>query len=1046
VLQLGKKRQTSVRDISQRLAPVWTRPPVGFISPNAAQCCTFNFANMRTLDSTIYNLRVTGHYIYARTTDTANQETVCAKTNSLSRGVIQLLGSSLIDGDDFAISGCCGTVTGFSANNVDFGPKFFLDAFQLFENGDVFRSATGGTYTNQVAHFSNAPGNNGFVTERSIFLDKAALEGYSVLTFLDTFTNNNALSISKSIVIDALLVNNVVIGGEDFGTLTLVEAFGGFPVSEDSEWLLYSTPQGRGSVGILTHGPGAQKPIAIDLETMCSRGDYENGVKYTWDINLSPGQSVTLMYFAVVDTAVEGGDGIVQSLAEMVAAGSVAAWSHVKQNNLNVINFQAPSQTPPTLMTSEFDCGPNVPELDGSFDMGPAIIRGGDMQVDRQVTWTGLNRIGTFSGAQFSLGQFGIPKFSGGFRLLVGGVRYIASASMPTISNNGPLQIRTFPAVRMRGLDVSRRIVLNTGPASSWLRYTEIFSNPSSTSITVLVTIATTVSKNELVVETSSGNDRLGMNDAWIVTSQDFFSSFPFTGWTFRGSTGPQPVRAQFSSVCGGPGTLREMVISFRVTVPPGERRAIIHFADPRLTKTMAAQDASATALMDITASPDQLRGMEDFASAEIFNFAAPVSAKRSLDEQNSVHVPADHMIKPVRPYINIKDTNQKRTVKPVLEQDDVEIQVGYVSAGYGFTRTVAVAMQVGDIVVSVRETDDDPPRLQIMYDDVEYRQGQPTPGARITVAREEYGRVFITLAFANERGMKIDAVPGVYLNFCPKLTSFDVRNIEGLIGFWNNDPSDDLRSSDRVITDATDQLGILQFANSWLLQGDDFNLFTLDDFTTDEFFDPNHMPSHGGLADLKQKVDPQLVQEAIQACEQLGVEFLERYTGGQYTLIIPEPNVANTQSYKDACVRDFILAGNDRVLEAEPYGSPCTTNCNGNGRCLENGTCICAEGYSGPLCDVATGCPRDDEGNLCSENGRCSTNGLCSCYYRYEGEACEDETECELFKDPTTPPLISLSVDTITDTVTIEVIVPFVPGQVFLIGFSPFDSRTLKI
>lgn len=66
-----------------------------------------------------------------------------------------------------------------------------------------------------------------------------------------------------------------------------------------------------------------------------------------------------------------------------------------------------------------------------------------------------------------------------------------------------------------------------------------------------------------------------------------------------------------------------------------------------------------------------------------------------------------------------------------------------------------------------------------------------------------------------------------------------------------------------------------------------------------------------------------------------------------------------------------------------EPDTPPCDeTNCV-NGECQEDGTCLCAEGFTGPECTCGP--------DVCI-NGTCQDDGTCLCDDGYEGEDCSTE------------------------------------------------------
>lgn len=77
-----------------------------------------------------------------------------------------------------------------------------------------------------------------------------------------------------------------------------------------------------------------------------------------------------------------------------------------------------------------------------------------------------------------------------------------------------------------------------------------------------------------------------------------------------------------------------------------------------------------------------------------------------------------------------------------------------------------------------------------------------------------------------------------------------------------------------------------------------------------------------------------------------------------------------------------------DALAEASKMRPPrCPEDCNGQGRCNQDGTCTCMWGYSGIACQNF--CPK-----ACSGNGECA-NGVCICMSGYSGSDCSVRTCC---------------------------------------------------
>ncbi|KAK6166935.1 hypothetical protein SNE40_023531 [Patella caerulea] len=74
---------------------------------------------------------------------------------------------------------------------------------------------------------------------------------------------------------------------------------------------------------------------------------------------------------------------------------------------------------------------------------------------------------------------------------------------------------------------------------------------------------------------------------------------------------------------------------------------------------------------------------------------------------------------------------------------------------------------------------------------------------------------------------------------------------------------------------------------------------------------------------------------------------------------------------------------------------NPCENiECMNGGRCVGEGVCECASGYSGPMCNIS---PCD--GVTCMNGGQCVGEGVCNCTFGFGGATCNTRvcnvTEC---------------------------------------------------
>jgi alpha-tubulin suppressor-like RCC1 family protein len=94
---------------------------------------------------------------------------------------------------------------------------------------------------------------------------------------------------------------------------------------------------------------------------------------------------------------------------------------------------------------------------------------------------------------------------------------------------------------------------------------------------------------------------------------------------------------------------------------------------------------------------------------------------------------------------------------------------------------------------------------------------------------------------------------------------------------------------------------------------------------------------------------------------------------------------------FDGSCVCAQGWTGDECKQECAPNAS---NPCNGNGRCLDDGTCDCTDengidvGWRGSVCNIK--CKGTVNGKPCNGHGVCQSSGLCQCHDGYRGDGCE--------------------------------------------------------
>jgi hypothetical protein len=209
--------------------------------------------------------------------------------------------------------------------------------------------------------------------------------------------------------------------------------------------------------------------------------------------------------------------------------------------------------------------------------------------------------------------------FSTGARLDVGNEQ-IGNFAQPLASPDlrqwsyGPLSSQS-------GLLVSRKVYVS-GDAG-FARYVETLENPTSTPIVANVRVGTQFSQPLSFLATMSGDGALDANDSWTVADDDDGTGVPAVVHLFAGPGGRLRPLLAYTNVPGG----QDLQFFYRVTIPPGEKVALLHYLMMRGSRTDAA-----TAAADLARLPEvALAHLTPIDQAAIANFFAYLDSDGDL-------------------------------------------------------------------------------------------------------------------------------------------------------------------------------------------------------------------------------------------------------------------------------------------------------------------------------------------------------------------------------------------------------------------------------
>ncbi|MCA9610901.1 MAG: hypothetical protein KC619_35145, partial [Myxococcales bacterium] len=199
------------------------------------------------------------------------------------------------------------------------------------------------------------------------------------------------------------------------------------------------------------------------------------------------------------------------------------------------------------------------------------------------------------------------------YRLNVGGAEYSAIGSA-TMSLGGR-QVE-FPAETLSGLLV-RRLVYVPATGGDYARYLEVLENTGGSAVTTTVEVFGNLGSDggTVVTGSSSGDSVVSVADGWFATDDGIDAGGdPSLAHVFAGSSPPlSPIAVSLSS--------DNLSYSWSVTVPPGGRVVVMHFAVQ--ARDRATSLAEARRLAEVP--DDTLMGIDDYLDDVVsFGIAVP--------------------------------------------------------------------------------------------------------------------------------------------------------------------------------------------------------------------------------------------------------------------------------------------------------------------------------------------------------------------------------------------------------------------------------------
>lgn len=198
------------------------------------------------------------------------------------------------------------------------------------------------------------------------------------------------------------------------------------------------------------------------------------------------------------------------------------------------------------------------------------------------------------------------------YRLNVGGVEY-SSFGTRTMTLGGR-QVE-FPAEPMAGLMV-RRLVYVPAAGGDYARYLEVLENTGASAVTTTVEVFGNLGSDggTVITGSSSGDSLVSIADGWFATDDGIDAGGdPSLAHVFAGgSPAIEPSAVSLST--------DNLSYSWSVTVPPGSRVVILHFAVQ--TRDRAASLAEARRLAEVP--DDALMGIDDYVD-DVANFGIAV-------------------------------------------------------------------------------------------------------------------------------------------------------------------------------------------------------------------------------------------------------------------------------------------------------------------------------------------------------------------------------------------------------------------------------------
>jgi hypothetical protein len=174
------------------------------------------------------------------------------------------------------------------------------------------------------------------------------------------------------------------------------------------------------------------------------------------------------------------------------------------------------------------------------------------------------------------------------------------------------------------GVDVTRKVYVPQD--ASWIRYLELFSNPTGAPITLTVRVETNTGGTTSVTGSHSGDAVFGLADRWVTLDDHIDGGgTPSLSHNWSGPLG-QIAATAVGTVVFTCNLTTGVYAEFVVAIPPLSTRALLHFGAQNLNRAVALSTAAGLDLL-----PGSLTGLTQEERAWILNWHTDGDACTSL-------------------------------------------------------------------------------------------------------------------------------------------------------------------------------------------------------------------------------------------------------------------------------------------------------------------------------------------------------------------------------------------------------------------------------